>query len=136
GQAKVFALVPSVESEEVFVVLEGSTLLHVLQTRVQTMLYFIVPGHNQPEMVRVRAYVVTEETVMCVGVSYLAYVEDEAQELAEYLITHCFSLDTAEYRDLIDQYGLNDTSAEMDDKVNLALANLQTPHSLLGRPRE
>ncbi len=46
GQAKVFALIPSVQEEEVFVLLEGSTLLHVLQTRVHNMLYFIVPGEK------------------------------------------------------------------------------------------
>ncbi|XP_042627644.1 rho guanine nucleotide exchange factor 28-like [Cyprinus carpio] len=135
GQAKVFALIPSVQEEEVFVVLEGSTLLHVLQTRVHSMLYFIVPGHNQPEMVRVRAYIFTDDTVMCVGVSYLTYVEDNAQELAEYLVTHSDCLSTTEHRHLIGRYVLNDSSvrADLDQRVTLALANLHTPHNLLGQ---
>ncbi|RXN18732.1 rho guanine nucleotide exchange factor 28-like protein [Labeo rohita] len=135
GQAKVFALIPSVQEEEVFVVLEGSTLLHILETRVHSMLYFIVPGHNQPEMVRVRAYIFTDDAVMCVGVSYLTYVEDDAQELAEYLVTHSDCLSTTEHRHLIGQYGLNDSStrADMDERVTLALANLHTPHNLLGQ---
>ncbi|ROL45159.1 Rho guanine nucleotide exchange factor 28 [Anabarilius grahami] len=104
GQAKVFALIPSVQEEEVFVVLEGSTLIHVLQTRVHSMLYFIVPGHNQSEMVRVRAYIFTDDAVMCVGVSSLTYMEDDAQELAEYLVTHSDCLSTTEHRDLIGRY--------------------------------
>ncbi|XP_059389541.1 rho guanine nucleotide exchange factor 28 [Carassius carassius] len=135
GQAKVFAMIPSVQEEEVFVVLEGSTLLHVLQTRVHSMLYFIVPGHNQSEMVRVRAYIYTDDAVMCVGVSYLTYVEDDAQELAEYLVTHSDCLSTTEHRHLIGRYVLNDSSArtDMDHRVTLALANLHTPHNLLGQ---
>ncbi|XP_026111210.1 rho guanine nucleotide exchange factor 28-like [Carassius auratus] len=135
GQAKVFAMIPSVQEEEVFVVLEGSTLLHVLQTRVHSMLYFIVPGHNQPEMVRVRAYIYTDDAVMCVGVSYLTYMEDNAQELAEYLVTHSDCLSTTVYRHLIGRYVLNDSSArtDMDHRVTLALANLHTPHNLLGQ---
>ncbi|KAG1952218.1 rho guanine nucleotide exchange factor [Pimephales promelas] len=135
GQAKVFALIPSVQEEEVFVVLEGSTLLHVLQTRVHSMLYFIVPGHNQSEMVRVRAYIFTDDAVVCVGVSSLTFMEDDAQELAEYLLTHSDCLSTTEHRDLSDRYGLKDSStqAEMDERVTFALANLHTPHNLLGQ---
>ncbi|XP_043114140.1 rho guanine nucleotide exchange factor 28 isoform X2 [Puntigrus tetrazona] len=138
GQAKVFALIPSVQEEEVFVVLEGSTLIHVLQTRVHNMLYFIVPGHNQPETVQVRAYIFTDDAVMCVGVSHLTYVEDDAQELAEYLVTHSDCLSTTEHRHLIGRYGLNDSCAraDMDQRVTLALANLHTPHSLLGQPSQ
>ncbi|XP_058600749.1 rho guanine nucleotide exchange factor 28-like isoform X5 [Onychostoma macrolepis] len=138
GQAKVFALIPSVQEEEVFVVLDGSTLLHVLQTKVHNMLYFIVPGHNQPEMVRVRAYIFTDDGVMCVGVSHLTYMEDDAQELAEYLVTHSDCLSTTEHRLLIGRYGLNDNSAraDMDQRVTLALANLHTPHNLLGQPSQ
>ncbi|KTG41064.1 hypothetical protein cypCar_00010080 [Cyprinus carpio] len=138
GQAKVFALIPSVQEEEVFVVLEGSTLIHVLQTKVHNMLYFIVPGHNQPEMVRVRAYIFTDDAVMCVGVSHLTYVEDDAQELAEYLVTHSDCLSATEHRHLIGRYGLNDSSArvDMDQRVTLALANLHTPHNLLGQPSQ
>ncbi|XP_065136790.2 rho guanine nucleotide exchange factor 28 isoform X1 [Paramisgurnus dabryanus] len=133
GQAKVFALISSVKEEQIFVVLEGSTLLHVLQTRVHSMLYFIAPGHNQSETVCVRAYTYTNGEVTCVGMTYLTYIEDDAQELAEYLVTHSNCLSTTEHRDLIGQYGLNDSTAriKMDERVTLALANLHTPHNLL-----
>lgn len=92
-------------------------------------------GHNQSEMVRVRAYIFTDDAVMCVGVSSLTYMEDDAQELAEYLVTHSDCLSTTEHRDLIGRYGLKDSStqAEMDERVTLALANLHTPHNLLGQ---
>ncbi|KAI7801131.1 putative rho guanine nucleotide exchange factor 28-like [Triplophysa rosa] len=135
GQAKVFALISSVQEEEVFVVLEGSTLLHVLQTRVHSMLYFIAPGHNKSESVCVRAYTSTDDEVTCVGMTFLTYVEDDAQELAEYLVTHSDCLSTTEHRDLISRYGLNDSTAraKMDERVTLALANLHTPHNLLGQ---
>ncbi len=83
-------------------------------------------------MVRVRAYIFTDDDVMCVGVSHLTYVEDDAQELAEYLVTHSDCLSTTEHRHLIGRYGLNDSSAraDMDQRVTLALANLHTPHNL------
>ncbi len=95
-------------------------------------------GHNHPEMVRVRAYIFTDDDVMCVGVSHLTYVEDDAQELAEYLVTHSDCLSTTEHRHLIGRYGLNDSSAraDMDQRVTLALANLHTPHNLLGQPSQ
>ncbi|KAF4104321.1 hypothetical protein G5714_015308 [Onychostoma macrolepis] len=125
GQAKVFALIPSVQEEEVFVVLDGSTLLHVLQTKVHNMLYFIVPGHNQPEMVRVRAYIFTDDGVMCVGVSHLTYMEDDAQELAEYLVTHSDCLSTTEHRLLIGRY------ANQDGETPLQLAQQTNQHTLI-----
>lgn len=104
--------------------------------------FFVFPllrlGHNLPEMVRVRAYIFTDDAVMCVGVSHLTYVEDGAQELAEYLLTHSDCLSTTEPRHLIGRYGLNDSSAraDMDQRVTLALANLHTPHNLLGQPSQ
>ncbi|XP_030633843.1 rho guanine nucleotide exchange factor 28 [Chanos chanos] len=113
GQAKVFALLPSAKDEdEVFVVLEGSTLLHVLPTKIHTMLCFIVPG-----------------------VSYLTYVEDEAQEFAEYLVTHGNCLSPTECTELIGRYDLRDSirRTQMDRRVTLALDNLHTPHNLLGQ---
>jgi len=48
GQAKVFALLegfdPVPEDAEVYVVLEGSTLIHVTRAHSDVMLCFIVPG--------------------------------------------------------------------------------------------
>ncbi|MCI4391092.1 hypothetical protein PGIGA_G00130340 [Pangasianodon gigas] len=134
GQARVFVLIPSqTESEEMFVVLEGSSLIHVLQTKVHTLTYFITPGHNQQETVCVRAYTHVRGVLRYVGVSFLKYVEDDAQEMAEYFVSHSNQLGTIEYSDLIGRYDLSDSSvrAEMDKKVALALANLQTNHNLL-----
>lgn len=48
GQAKVFALLEGLDSMlddvEVYVVLEGSTLVHVTRAQSDVMLCFIVPG--------------------------------------------------------------------------------------------
>lgn len=48
GQAKVFALLEGFDSMlddvEVYVVLEGSTLVHVTRAQSDVMLCFIVPG--------------------------------------------------------------------------------------------
>lgn len=48
GQAKVFALLEGLDSVpedvEVYVVLEGSTLVHVTRAQSDVMLCFIVPG--------------------------------------------------------------------------------------------
>lgn len=48
GQAKVFALLEGLDSvpedAEVYVVLEGSTLVHVARAQSDVMLCFIVPG--------------------------------------------------------------------------------------------
>ncbi|MCJ8745342.1 hypothetical protein PDJAM_G00129180 [Pangasius djambal] len=121
-----------------FVVLEGSSLIHVLQTKVHTLTYFITPGHNQQETVCVRAYTHVRGVLRYVGVSFLKYVEDDAQEMAEYFVTHSNQLGTIEFSDLIGRYDLSDSSlrAEMDKKVALALANLQTNHNLLNHTHE
>ncbi|XP_046732562.1 rho guanine nucleotide exchange factor 28-like isoform X4 [Silurus meridionalis] len=137
--ARVFMLIPSqTESKEMFVVLEGSSLIHVLQTKVHLLNYFITPGHNQQETVCVRAYTHVRGVLHYVGVSFLKYVEDDAQEMAEYFVTHCDQLSTIEYSDLIGRYGLSDSSMkeEMDKNVALALANLQTNHNLLNHTHE
>lgn len=82
-----------------------------------------------------RAYTYSDDEVTCVGMTFLTYVEDDAQELAEYLVTHSDCISTTEHRDLISRYGLNDSTAraQMDERVTLALANLHTPHNLLGQ---
>ncbi|XP_062843366.1 rho guanine nucleotide exchange factor 28-like [Trichomycterus rosablanca] len=71
--------------EELFVLLEGSSVLHVLQTKLHTLTYFITPGHNQQETVCVRAYTYDRGVLQYVGVSFLTYVEDDGQHMAEYL---------------------------------------------------
>ncbi|XP_072528140.1 uncharacterized protein [Salminus brasiliensis] len=137
GHARVYFLLHSVaHCEEVFVVLEGSTLRHVLQTKLQRMLYFITPGHNMSETVCVRAYSRVDGELRCVGVAFLMFVEDDAQELAEYLVTHSNRLSTTESSNLIGRYSLCDRRkrAQMDRRVTLALINTHTPHSLLGQP--
>ncbi|XP_053529669.1 A-kinase anchor protein 13 isoform X2 [Ictalurus punctatus] len=121
-----------------FVVLEGSSLIHVLQTKVHTLTYFITPGHNQQETVCVRAYTHVRGVLRYVGVSFLKYVEDDAQEMAEYFVNHSNQLGANEHSNLIGQYDLSDSTvrAEMDKKVALALANLQTNHNLLNHTHE
>ncbi|XP_060722630.1 rho guanine nucleotide exchange factor 28-like isoform X1 [Tachysurus vachellii] len=139
GQARVFVLIPSqAESEEIFVVLEGSSLIHVLQTKVHILTYFITPGHNQQETVCVRAYTHARGVLRYVGVSFLKYVVDDAQEMAEYFVNKSNQLAPIEYSDLIARYGLSDSDVrtEMDKKVVLALANLQTNHNLLSHTHE
>lgn len=86
----------------------------------------------------VRAYTYIDDEVTCVGMTFLTYVEDDAQELAEYLVTHSNCLSTTEHRDLICRYGLKDSTvrAQMDERVTLALANLHTPHNLLGQSEQ
>lgn len=81
----------------------------------------------------VRAYTHVRGVLQYVGMAFLTYVEDDAQEMAEYFVTHSNQLSVINYSDLIGRYGLSDSSvrAEMDKKVALALANLQTNHSLL-----
>lgn len=80
-----------------------------------------------------RAYTHDKGVLQYVGVSFLKYVEDEAQEMAEYFVTHSNQFSTIDYSDLIGRYGLSDSSvrAKMDKKVAFALANLQTDHNLL-----
>ncbi|GAA6090033.1 rho guanine nucleotide exchange factor 28-like isoform X4 [Tachysurus ichikawai] len=139
GQARVFVLIPSLaESEEIFVVLEGSSLTHILQTKVHILTYFITPGHNQQETVCVRAYTHARGVLQYVGVSFLKYVVDDAQEMAEYFVNKINQLAPIEYSDLIGRYGLSDSGVrtEMDKKVVLALANLQTNHNLLSHTHE
>ncbi|KAI4889884.1 hypothetical protein NFI96_029462, partial [Prochilodus magdalenae] len=136
GHARVYFLLHSVtHCEEVFVVLEGSTLQHVLQTKFHRLLYFITPGHNQQETVCVRAYTRVGGVLRCVGVAFLTFVEDDAQELAEYMVTHSNHLSTTECSDVIGRYSLRDSSRrlQMDRRVTLALTNTHTPHSLLGQ---
>ncbi|XP_072288735.1 rho guanine nucleotide exchange factor 28-like [Eucyclogobius newberryi] len=136
GQAKVFALLEGLDSvpedAEVYVVLEGSTLVHVTRAQSDIMLCFIVPGHNLAEMVSVQAYLCSESTgLMWVGGASLEYVQDDAQDLAEHLIIHGHCLRASDHEELCSFFNLGQGSSRwaMDRCIALAMANLDIPHS-------
>ncbi|XP_037536841.1 rho guanine nucleotide exchange factor 28 [Nematolebias whitei] len=134
GEAKVFALLEGLDSVpedvEVFVVLEGSTLVHVTRAQNDVMLCFIVPGHNLAEEVSVQAYMCSETTPLTwVGGALLEYVQDDAQDLAEYIIVHGHCLSSTDHQQLSSLFSLGQESSRwaMDHKVALAMANLDIP---------
>ncbi|XP_054467201.1 rho guanine nucleotide exchange factor 28-like [Anoplopoma fimbria] len=136
GQAKVFALLEGLDSvpeySEVYVVLEGSTLVHVTKAQSDVMLCFIVPGHNLAEVVSVQAYLCSETTpVTWVGGASLEYVQDDAQDLAEHLVIHGHCLSSADHKELSSLFNLGQESSRwaMDRRVALAMANLDIPRS-------
>ncbi|XP_034548917.1 rho guanine nucleotide exchange factor 28-like isoform X2 [Notolabrus celidotus] len=143
GQAKVFALLEGLDSmpedTEVYVVLEGSTLVHVARAQSDVMLCFIVPGHNLAEMVSVQAYMCSETTPLTwVGGASLEYVQDDAQELAEHLVIHGHCLSSTDHKELSSLFNLGQQSSRwaMDHRVALAMANLDIPQNwnVLGSP--
>ncbi|XP_059193302.1 rho guanine nucleotide exchange factor 28-like isoform X2 [Centropristis striata] len=136
GQAKVFALLDGLDSvpedAEVYVVLEGSTLVHVTRAQSDVMLCFIVPGHNLAEMVSVQAYLCSETTPLTwVGGASLEYVQDDAQDLAEHLVIHGHCLSSTDHRELSSLFNLGQESSRwaMDRRVALAMANLDIPQT-------
>ncbi|XP_074495364.1 rho guanine nucleotide exchange factor 28-like isoform X3 [Sebastes fasciatus] len=136
GQAKVFALLEGLDSvpedAEVYVVLEGSTLVHVTRAQSDVMLCFIVPGHNLAEVVSVQAYLSSETTPLTwVGGASLEYVQDDAQDLAEHLVIHGHCLSSTDHRELSSLFNLGQESSRwaMDRRVALAMANLDIPQS-------
>ncbi|XP_061623504.1 rho guanine nucleotide exchange factor 28-like isoform X4 [Phyllopteryx taeniolatus] len=143
GQAKVFALLEGLDSMledgEVFIVLEGSTLVHVTRAQSDVMLCFIVPGHNLAEVVSVQAYLCSETTPLTwVGGAMLEYVQDDAQDLAEHLVTHGHCLSSMDHKELSSLFNLGQQSSRwaMDRRVALAMANLDIPPNwnVLGSP--
>ncbi|XP_030225642.1 rho guanine nucleotide exchange factor 28 isoform X3 [Gadus morhua] len=143
GQAKVFALLEGLDAMpgdvEVFIVLEGSTLLHFIKALSDVMLCFIVPGHNLAEVVSVQAYLCSETTPLtCLGGATLEYVQDDAQDLAEHLVTHGHRLSSMDHKELSSVFRLGQRSCRwaMDQLVALAMANLDIPQSwnVLGSP--
>uniref|UniRef100_A0AAV2MNU7 Uncharacterized protein n=1 Tax=Knipowitschia caucasica TaxID=637954 RepID=A0AAV2MNU7_KNICA len=148
GQAKVFALLEGLDSVpediEVYVVLEGSTLLHVTRAHSEVMLCFIVPGHNLAETVSVQAYLSSENTGLTwIGGALLEYVQDDAQEFAEHLIIHGHRLRATDHEDLRSLFSLgpgSGTSRWAQDRcIALAMANLDIPRGwnvLGGQNRE
>ncbi|XP_070402307.1 rho guanine nucleotide exchange factor 28 isoform X2 [Nothobranchius furzeri] len=134
GEAKVFTLLEGLDSvpedAEVFIVLEGSTLVHVTQAQSDVMLCFIVPGHNLAEEVSVQAYLCSETTPLTwVGGASLEYVHDDAQDLAEYIVIHGHRLSSTDHQELSSLFSLGQERARwaMDHKVALAMANLDIP---------
>ncbi|XP_028434060.1 rho guanine nucleotide exchange factor 28 isoform X3 [Perca flavescens] len=134
GQAKVFALLegldPVPEDAEVYVVLEGSTLVHVTMAQSDVMLCFIVPGHNLAEVVSVQAYLCSETTPLTwVGGASLEYVQDDAQDLAEHLVIHGHCLSSTDHKELSSLFNLGQQSSRwaIDRRVALAMANLDIP---------
>ncbi|KAM8761173.1 rho guanine nucleotide exchange factor 28-like isoform 2-T2 [Acanthopagrus schlegelii] len=136
GQAKVFALLDGLdtvpEDAEVYIVLEGSTLVHVTRAQSDVMLCFIVPGHNLAEMVSVQAYLCSETTPLTwVGGASLEYVQDDAQDLAEHLVIHGHCLTSRDHKELSSLFNLGQESSRwaMDRRVALAMANLNIPQN-------
>ncbi|XP_041855242.1 rho guanine nucleotide exchange factor 28-like isoform X2 [Melanotaenia boesemani] len=134
GEAKVFALLEGLdlvpEDAEIYVVLEGSTLVHVTRAQSDVMLCFIVPGHNMAEVVSVQAYLCSETTPLTwVGGSSLEYVHDDAQDLAEHLVIHGHCLSSKDHKELSSFFSLGQESSHwaMDRRVALAMANLDIP---------
>ncbi|XP_032372098.1 rho guanine nucleotide exchange factor 28 isoform X4 [Etheostoma spectabile] len=134
GQAKVFALLEGLDSvpedAEVYVVLEGSTLVHVTMAQSDVMLCFIVPGHNLAEVVSVQAYLCSETTPLTwVGGASLEYVQDDAQDLAEHLVIHGHCLSSTDHKELSCLFSLGQESSRwaIDRRVALAMANLDIP---------
>ncbi|XP_051806789.1 rho guanine nucleotide exchange factor 28-like isoform X3 [Acanthochromis polyacanthus] len=136
GEAKVFALLEGLDSvpedAEIYVVLEGSTLVHVTRAQSDVMLCFIVPGHNLAEMVSVQAYLCSETTPLTwVGGASLEYVHDDAQDLAEHLVIHGHCLSSTDHKELSSLFNLGQESSRwaMDRRVALAMANLDIPQN-------
>nr|XP_040050978.1 rho guanine nucleotide exchange factor 28-like isoform X4 [Gasterosteus aculeatus aculeatus] len=136
GQAKVFALLEGYDSvpedAEVYIVLEGSTLVHVTRAQSDVMLCFIVPGHNLAEVVSVQAYLSSGTALVTwVGGASLEYVQDDAQDLAEHLVMHAHCLSSKDHTELSSLFNLGQESSRgaMDRRVALAVANLDIPRS-------
>ncbi|XP_027133349.1 rho guanine nucleotide exchange factor 28-like isoform X2 [Larimichthys crocea] len=136
GQAKVFALLEGLDSvpedAEVYIVLEGSTLVHVTRAQSDVMLCFIVPGHNLAEVVSVQAYLCSATTPLTwVGGASLEYVQDDAQDLAEHLVIHGHCLTSTDHKELSSLFNLGQESSRwaMDRRVALAMANLDIPQN-------
>ncbi|XP_023814687.1 rho guanine nucleotide exchange factor 28 isoform X2 [Oryzias latipes] len=134
GEAKVFALLEGLDSVpedvEVYIVLDGSTLVHVTRAENDVMLCFIVPGHNLPEMVSVQAYLCSDNMPLTwAGESSLEYVSDDAQEMAEHLVVHGHCLSSTDHKELSSLFGLSQESSRwaVDRRVALAMANLDFP---------
>ncbi|XP_060927608.1 rho guanine nucleotide exchange factor 28-like isoform X5 [Limanda limanda] len=136
GQAKVFALLEGLDpvplDAEVYIVLEGSTLVHVARAQSDVMLYFIVPGHNLAETVSVQAYLSSDTTPLTwAGGASLEYIQDDAQDLAEHLVIHAHCLSSSDHKELRSLFNVGQESSRwaVDRRVALAVANLDIPQN-------
>ncbi|KAJ8400127.1 hypothetical protein AAFF_G00401660 [Aldrovandia affinis] len=115
---------------EFYVVLEGSTLEHITAAQRDQdgcTLHFDVPGHNLLEVVSVRVYLYTEGGLVSrLDRASMEYVLDDAQEMAEFLVSHSQCLSASSYQDVLSRFGLGDNDArrKMDENVTKAMANL------------
>ncbi|XP_048875635.1 rho guanine nucleotide exchange factor 28 isoform X6 [Brienomyrus brachyistius] len=141
GRVKVCAVLQTTdavllpEDAEFYIVLEGSSLNHIAVAQRAGEgcdLNFIVPGHNLFEMVSVMAYLYTEgQPVSCLGKATVEYIQDDAQELAEFLVTHAHCLSVSSHQDIAGRFSLSDKDGcrRMDEGITQAMANLDYPYS-------
>ncbi|XP_072570519.1 rho guanine nucleotide exchange factor 28 isoform X2 [Paramormyrops kingsleyae] len=141
GRVKVCAVLQTAdavllpEDAEFYIVLEGSSLNHISVAQRAGEgcdLDFIVPGHNLFEMVSVMAYLYTEgQPVSCLGKASVEYIQDDAQELAEFLVTHAHCLSASSHQDIAGRFSLSDKDGcrRMDESITQAMANLDYPYS-------
>ncbi|KAJ8405671.1 hypothetical protein AAFF_G00316510 [Aldrovandia affinis] len=139
GQVKVNAVLqtpePVPEDADVYIVLRGSTLDHITVAQRSSQgctLGFVVPGHNLLETVSVTAYLYPEEgPISCLHKTTLEYIQDDAQELSEFLVTHCHCLSTSGSHDILSRFSLGDeaTRRKMDKSIARAMANLDYPYT-------
>ncbi|KAJ8339330.1 hypothetical protein SKAU_G00361160 [Synaphobranchus kaupii] len=133
GQLKAYVVLQNPEpgpEAEFYVVLEGSTLAHITVAQRDgdgRTLWFTVPSHNLVEVVSVTAYLhVVGRPVYCLGRSSIEYVLDDAQELAELLISQSQWPRASSYQDIFSRFGLEDeaTRRKLDENATRAMANL------------
>ncbi|MBN3320922.1 ARG28 factor, partial [Atractosteus spatula] len=131
GQVTVSAVLTTVESfpdeAEFFLVFRGSSLEHITEAQKSCFvntLHFVVPGHNMLEDVSITAYIYTEGTS-------LLYVEDEAHELAQFLVEHSHCLSRTSHQEVIARFGLLEENRrrKTDEKVTMAMANFEFPYT-------
>ncbi|XP_036384731.1 rho guanine nucleotide exchange factor 28 isoform X2 [Megalops cyprinoides] len=124
---------PDPEKAEFYIVLEGSALGYITAAQREgegCALHFTVPGHNTLEMVSVTVCLYIDGgPVSCVGRTSLEYVLDDAQELADFLVSNSHCLRISSYQDILGRFGLSDeaTRSKMDENVTKALANMALP---------
>lgn len=83
-------------------------------------------------MVSVMAYLYAEgQPVSCLGKASVQYIQDDAQELAEFLVTHAHCLSARSHQDIAGRFSLSDKDGcrRMDESVTQAMANLDYPYS-------
>ncbi|KAJ8286995.1 hypothetical protein GJAV_G00045820 [Gymnothorax javanicus] len=134
GQLKACAVLqnpePGPDEAEFYMILEGSTLMHIAVAQGGNdgcSLHFTVPRHNLVEMVSVTAYLYTVgRPISCLGRSSLEYVMEDAQELAELLISYAQCPRSSSFQDVFSRFRLEDevSRRDLDENVTKAMINL------------